>query len=63
MMAGWIQDFFLVGGKPIKNGINQLLKRTTKKKDVGLGNHVMRIAACFTSTPINHIVFSFFAEY
>ena len=52
--------FFLSGGQTNKEWHKPAFKENNEEKDVGLGNHIMRIAACFTSTPINHVVFFFF---
>lgn len=58
--GGVDSGFFLSGGQTNKEWHKPAFKENNEEKDVGLGNHIMRIAACFTSTPINHIVFFFF---
>lgn len=47
MIAGWIQDFFLSGGQTTKEWHKPAFKENNEEKDVGLGNHIMRIAAFF----------------
>lgn len=54
---------FLSRGQTTKEWHKPAFKENNEEKDVGLGNHIMRIAACFTSTPINHIVFFLFPQY